>query len=104
MITKTFGIDFNSSGGALTLTPSEVTNSEHYSYNQEYEMTHPDGWTIKGVIWEDYYTWVNAFEAVHPIFGKVWGDFEKEVFADTEEGFNDFYSKHTPEAWDYGDI
>jgi hypothetical protein len=34
----------------------------------------------------------------------VWGDFEKEVYADSEEAFADFYAKHEPHAWDYWDI
>lgn len=104
MITKKFGIDFNSDGGALTLSTSEVSDSGSESSGKIYEKTHADGWTIKGAIHEDYYEWVNAFEATHPVYGKVWGDFENEVFADTEESFNHFYKNHAPEAWDYGDI
>lgn len=30
--------------------------------------------------------------------------FEGEVFADSEEGYNHFYTNHQPSAWDYGDI
>lgn len=66
--------------------------------------THESGWTITGKIHEDYYAWVNDFEAIHPVFGKVWGDFENEVFADSEAGFNHFYENHPPTEWDYGDI
>lgn len=62
------------------------------------------GWEINGQIHEDYYTWVNEFEAVHPIYGRVWGDFEKKVFADTAKGFNHFIENHSPESWDYDDI
>lgn len=105
MITKKFGKDFNSEGGALTLNPDEVCEGEYeVNSNKEYSRTHKDGWTIKGRIHEDYYEWVNDFEAIHPKFGKVWGDFESEVYADTEEGFKDFFDKHKPEEWDYGDI
>ncbi len=101
-IVKKFGIDFNSPAGALTLPVSAVSNS-----NVEggvHELKHKDGWKIKGAVHEDYYVWVNEFEAEHPTFGKVWGNFEKEVYADSEEGFADFYKNHAPEAWDYGDI
>lgn len=108
MITKKFGIDFNSGDGALTLrltlSPSEVSENGYTKYGDIQQKTHPDGWTIKGEVHEDYCEWVNYFEATHPTYGKVWGDFESEVFASTEEGYNHFYENHKPEAWDCGDI
>lgn len=91
MITKKFGVDFKSEYGALTLNPEEIGE-------------HPDGWIISGEVHEDYYEWVNEFEAHHPTYGKVWGNFEEEVYAESEEGFQHFYKNHTPVAWDYGDI
>jgi hypothetical protein len=102
MITKKFGVDFEIGDGALTLHPSEVTETDAES--GIHTRTHADGWTITGEIHEDYYTWVNAFEATHPTLGRVWGDFENEVFADNDAGFAHFYKHHQPEAWDYGDI
>ena len=102
MITKEYGKDFNSEGGALTLSTSEVTDSGAEGGIQQ--KKHEDGWTIAGAIIEDYYTWVSDFEASHPKFGRVWGNFENKVYADSEEGFQDFFDKHEPEAWDYGDI
>jgi hypothetical protein len=102
MITKKFGIDFDSDGGALTLSPSEVTDSG--PLDGTHTKTHKSGWTITGEITEDYNVWVNSFEAHHPKYGKVWGDFESEVYADSEEAFADFYKNHTPESWDYSDI
>lgn len=71
MITKKFGIDFYSDGGALTLNVGEVTDSSYD--NGTHTRTHDDGWTITGKIHEDYYTWVNDFDAIHPVHGKVWG-------------------------------
>ena len=62
------------------------------------------GWEIKGEIHEDYYEWVNEFEAEHPKYRKVWGDFETEVHADNEEGYKNFIENHPPEEWDYWDI
>ena len=102
MITKIYGVDFESEGGALTLSSSEVTDDS--SQSGTHEKIHLDGWTIKGEIHEDYYVWVSDFEASHQVFGKVWGNFEDKVYADSEEGFNDFYNNHKPNAWDYGDI
>jgi len=102
MIKKTFGKDFNSCEGALTLRVSYVTDTNAESGT--HTKTHDSGWTITGNIIEDYYIWVNAFKAKHPIHGEVYGDFEMEVFAESEEGFQDFYKNHPPEAWDYMDI
>ncbi len=102
MTTKKFGTDFKSEGGALTLPASSVTESRASS--GVHERTHESGWTIKGEVHEDYYEWVNDFEATHPKLGKVAGNFESEVTADSEECFSDFWKHHEPEAWDYGDI
>lgn len=66
--------------------------------------THTDGWAISGEIHEDYYKWVNAFEAAHPVYGKVWGNFETTVYAESEEGYDHFVQHHPPEDWDYWDI
>lgn len=76
---------------ALTLNTSVLGENE-------------SGWKIEGHIHEDYYEWVNDFQATHPYFGKVWGDFEDEVHADSEEAFEHFYRHHPPELWDYWDI
>lgn len=104
MINKKFGVHFTSEGGALTLLPSEVSDIGFTYEGHLQTKSHPDGWSISAVVIEDSVEWVNYFQAKHPIFGKVWGDFEKEVFADSEEGFNDFISKHKPIEWDYSDI
>lgn len=88
---KVFGVDFDSSGGALTLNPSSIGE-------------HENGWKIIGEVHEDYYEWVNEFEAEHPVYGRVWGDFESEVYYDSSEGFKDFYENFPPEEWDYQDI
>lgn len=98
MITK----HFHSVRGALTLSPSAVTDSGAESGT--HTRTNASGWTITGEIHEDYYVWVNDFRATHPKYGRVWGNFESEVHADSEEGFAHFWKHHTPEDWDYGDI
>lgn len=102
MIVKKFGIDFHSEAGALTLDSNEVCDDD--SETGYHTKLHEDGWTISGQLHEDYFVWVNTFEAHHPTYGCVWGDFEDEVYADTEEGFAHFYANHAPHAWDYGDI
>lgn len=102
LVVKKFGIDFDSDGGALTLDGLDVCNTGAESGT--HTRTHEDGWTITGVIHEDYYVWVNYFEASHPVYGFVWGDFESEVFSTGEDTFFDFYGNHHPQAWDYHDI
>lgn len=101
MIEKKYGIDFNSPKGALTVLREYVSDREETGMHSK---THDSGWTISGEVVEDYFYWVNKFEAYHPKYGRVWGDFEESVFADSEEGFQDFYQKHPPEAWCYEDI
>lgn len=102
-ITKKFGIDFDSPGGALTLGVSEVSENNRVC-DGEHSRTHSDGWTIKGFVREDYYAWVNDFEATHPKLGRVWGNFEHEVHASSKKAFDHFYKNHKPKAWDYMDI
>lgn len=101
-ITKRFGIDFFSGGGALTLPVSAVSKDQ--PSGGEHSLKHKSGWIIKGFVHEDYYTWVNEFEATHPKLGRVWGDFESEVHATSQKAFAHFWEYHEPEAWDYMDI
>lgn len=103
MVVKKFGVDFWSDGGALTLSPYQVSEDVDV-YNVVCTRKHKSEWTISGEIHEDYFTWVNDFTAEHPVFGKVYGNFEAEVYADSEEGFADFWKNHEPDAWDYLDI
>jgi len=87
----TYKKEFNYIDYAHTLDPDDI--GEHES-----------GWVIKGEVHCDYYSWVNEFIAEHPEYGKVWGDFEQTVYADSEEGYNHFFLNHPPSEWDYGDI
>ena len=75
-----------------------------YTLNSDIIGKNDSGWTVTGQVHEDYYEWVNEFEATHETYGRVWGDFEYTVWADSEEGYNHFYKHHTPEEWDYWDI
>lgn len=76
---------------AYTLSPSDLG-------------THSSGWTISGEVHEDYYEWVNDFEASHPIFGWVRGNFETVVEAKSKKAFAHFMANHPPMEWDYWDI
>jgi len=62
------------------------------------------GWTISGKVWEDYYEWISEFEAVHPVYGKIKGNFEIEVSADSTEALDHFLKYHPFNVWDYYDI
>lgn len=62
------------------------------------------GWLITGQVTTDYYEWVEQFFAYHEDFGFVCGNFEQEVFADSQEAFDHFIDWHPPESWDYADI
>jgi hypothetical protein len=102
MIEKRFGVDFFSDGGALTLGPDEVSESDVTS--GYHVRKHKSNWTIEGEVREDYFVWVNDFKARHPSLGKVWGNFEGSVFASSERAFKHFMKHHPPDAWDYWDI
>jgi len=86
--TKKFTVE---SHMARTLNPREIKK-------------HKDGWEIKGEVHEDYFKWVNEFKATHPVYGKVWGDFEKIVYATDKKAFDEFLKNHEPVDWDYWDI
>lgn len=62
------------------------------------------GWQVKAQIHEDYYEWVNYFEAFHPDYGLVYGDFESEVYASSDQALEHFLNNHPFEVWDYYDI
>lgn len=76
---------------ALTLGPSDLGHDDF-------------GWYVEGEEIEDYYTWVNDFQAFHEDFGFVIGDFEDEVYASSVEAFEHFIEHHAPDYWDYWDI
>jgi hypothetical protein len=65
---------------------------------------HDDGWTVEGEVHEDYYEWVNEFVATHPTYGRVEGDFEVEVVAESQEALDHFLKHHHYDEWDYYDI
>jgi hypothetical protein len=93
--------------GARTLNPTEIAEEKlQGDINKigELKRTHADGWTIRGVPVEDYYVWVNDFEAVHPEHGWVCGNFEKVILASSEKAYKHFVAGHPCHKWDYQDI
>jgi hypothetical protein len=82
----------------------EVAGTLAQTLNTDCVGNNKSGWTITGQIHEDYYEWVNYFEAAHPVYGTVKGDFEKEVYASSEASLLQFLIDHPFECWDYYDI
>jgi len=107
LIRKKYGVDFKSErdegGATLTLRQSDICTDRRIKEGT-HSRTHESGWTISGSLREDYYVWVNKFNATHPEYGRVWGDFQREVFADSEEGYQHFWINHKPHSWSYWDI
>ena len=62
------------------------------------------GWTIDAEIHEDYYKWINEFDAYHPEYGRVAGNFESIVRASSKEAYEQFIKDHPYQEWDYYDI
>lgn len=81
-----------------------IDGHQAYTLGPEDLGEHESGWAITGDVQEDYYRWVNEFEAIHPKYGKVYGDFETVVYAESEEALEHFIKHHPPEYWDYYDI
>lgn len=91
MIGNLFAVEYNIKGhDAYTLNEKDIGN-------------HKDGWTIVGKIHEDYFAWVNEFDAVKGD-EHIFGDFEKVVFCTSLEALDDFLENHNPTPWDYWDI
>ncbi len=107
MLVKKIGVDYLV-GQMFDFMAVTLSHTDVYAGSGEYvgfsERQHADGWLIKGDVCEDYYLWVNKFDAVHEVFGRVWGNFEVCVYADSEEGYQDFLKHHPYHVWDYYDI
>lgn len=80
-------------------------NSQARTLQPEDLGFHEDsGWTVEGDVHEDWYEWVNEFVATHPVYGKIEGDFETEVTAESQEALDHFLANHPFMEWDYWDI
>ncbi len=77
---------------ARTLNPGDL------GYHEE------SGWTVEGKVMEDYYEWINDFVATHPTYGRIEGNFQVKVSADSLEALNHFLEHHPYLEWDYYDI
>jgi hypothetical protein len=95
-------------GMGLVLNVSEVfEKTDEYEYpinGQTYNKSHGSGWTITGKVVIDYYTWINDFNAIHPEYGFVRGNFEGLVEVSSMKAYHNFMKHHSPEKFDYQDI
>ena len=66
--------------------------------------THESGWTIEGEVKEDGLLWVEEFTATHSLYGKVWGDYDEKLHADSKVGLKHFIKNHSPTLFDFYDI
>ena len=89
---------------ALTLPSDAVTDLKDIDTNQKYSKTHDSGWTITAKVKKYNFLWVSYFEASHPVFGNIKGDYEYGIKSESEEAIDHFYKHHPPHAWEYGNI
>jgi hypothetical protein len=85
----------------ITYTPS---GSEAITLPADIVGNNKSGWTVIAHIIIDYYEWINYFEAFHPKYGIVYGDFESDVYYSSEDTLEHFLKNHPIENCDYWDI
>lgn len=87
---------------ARTLPPSYVTDEK--GCVGDFSKSHSSGWTISGIVNSDWFFFVNDFKAFHEQLGEVYGNFEEQVTASSQQALSHFLAHHAPEEWDYRDI
>ena len=93
-----YTVDFSKNGVEWAHHMARTLRPEYLGYNEE------SGWTVEGEVKEDWYEWVNEFTATHPVYGRIEGDFEATVVAESREALDHFIVHHPYEEWDYWDI
>lgn len=78
-----------------------VKGTEARTLPAKYVGVHSNGWTIIGEIKHGIY--VNYFEAYH-CNSRVWGDFEKKIFATSLKTFKEFKKLFPYVEWNYKDL
>lgn len=104
MITNKFAFIAPQNGLVHTLRQECVTDIEYPDTSICHQKTHDSGWTISALLNDgDGYYYISEFEATHPVYGSVKGDFDILVIATSELGFNNFIENHPYDEWDYQD-
>ena len=75
--------------------------SDHWSSTRFHASS---GWTIGGVIHADWVVWVSKFQASHPQYGTVRGDFAVRVEASSQAAYDHFVHHHRPRTFEDADI
>jgi hypothetical protein len=92
---------------AWTLDAKEVKEhvpeGDWINFPRVFERTHKDGWTIRGEIHNDWYSWVEDFVATHPENGAITRE-GNEVTAPSKQVWDTFVKRHPLTPFDYGDI
>lgn len=85
----------------------EELDKDHYARTlrpEDLGFNEKSGWTIEGDVHEDWYEWVNYFEATHPVLGWVKGDYEDCLTGSSKKALKHFMENHPADEWDYFDI
>jgi hypothetical protein len=98
--------DFNGQDtvGLLLNNDSDEIGAFMDFHDKIHELTHESGWTIRAKICADYYAWVEDFEAEHPVYGRIHGNFSTQVWANSKIAYDHFVSNHPYDHFDKGHI
>jgi hypothetical protein len=81
----------------IILDPSLAMTYDTWVANRIYTKQHNNGWIISATITNDGKNkWIDHFEARHPKYGTVVGDFNKQVVSKTKPAFEDFVKSFLP--------
>ena len=80
------------------------TDDRSSSSSRLHDGVNESGWEIRGRLFVDTFLWVNEFAGQHAQFGVVFGDFEKQVSATSQAGYDHFVKHHPYVEWSYHDI
>lgn len=83
-------------------------NKKDYRKKMFKKTNKKTGWSIAGVLQEDWALWVDDFFAFHPRDGcggwTIYGDFNTFVYATDEKALHHFLNNNPPVVWSSHDI
>lgn len=88
----------------LTKKYSTTTHHEARTLDPEILGNNDSEWIVRGGVITDHWSWINDFEAFHPDYGLVVGDFEEDIMYSSEKALAHFLKYHCFTEWDYRDI
>jgi hypothetical protein len=70
-----------------------------------YKKKHSSGWEIKACLeYDDYYSYVENFVAIHPVYGKITADLSKEIIAESKKAYEHFILHHPLKVFNFANI